>query len=149
MYLIATHERSNVSDLNGQKPHVSSSSTREKLRPTVGESAIKAAEQTSPSRNPIELEREMHKDYEQNIYESIQKGRSIFPNSFYIKVITKRERLLTNVIRNYFVLVVACPSPDWDQTIYYYDRPKETLSLLWVIPCRDACKYLIEHANEV
>lgn len=116
---------------------------------TVGAQALALQQQEAPTRDPIELQREMHKDYEEEFYACLEKGKASYLGSFYIVVLTKKEQLLSNVLRNYFFTRISCPTPDYDQTVYYYNHEHESIEFLWVIPSRDTCVMLKKHALEV
>lgn len=116
------------------------------MKETVGAVAHELQKQEAPTRDPIELEREMHKDYERRIYESIADGKKSYTGDFYIVVMTKREMLLTNVLRNYFVVRQTAPTPNWEQTVYKYHREEERIEFLWVVPDKDACEELCDNA---
>jgi hypothetical protein len=73
----------------------------------------------------------------------VQEGLSRYPGSFYITVITKKERLMPNVLRNYFFSRVTCPTPDYDQTIYYYCKQREDLEYVWTIPNKQLCMEIV------
>ena len=90
-------------------------------RPTVGRVATDLMKKQPDTLSPIEQMRENLTDYEKNVYECIATHRKVFPGVFYIVVLTKRERLLNNVIRNYFLARLSCPTPDYDQTVYCQD----------------------------
>lgn len=93
--------------------------------------------------------KEQLSDFEANIYESINEGKKKFDNDFYVVVIAKKERLMQNIIRNYFFTRISCPSPDWDQTVYKYDRSLEALAFLWVVPSKAVCKMFKNYALEI
>ena len=116
---------------------------------TVGAHAVEALQKESSSQDPIELEREMHRDYEKNIVEVLEKGKKEYPGNFFIVVITKRERLLENVLRNQYFSRSSCPSPDWDQVVYMYEKAQDRLLFLWVLPCRETCEHLTQYAKKV
>lgn len=118
-------------------------------RETVGKISRDLSLKSPESHDPIELEREMHKDYEKHIYSCIDTCKKGYPADFYIVVIIKRERLMQNVLRNYFFGRLTCPMPDYDQTVYFFDRAKEQIQFLWVIPSKDACIVLKENAVQV
>lgn len=107
---------------------------------TVGAIAVDLMQQEAPTRNPIELEREMHKPYEQQVIDAVNRGKQELLGDFYIVVLTKKEPLLPNVLRNYFFARKSCPTPEYDQTVYSYDRAKDTLTYLWVVPSKDTCE---------
>lgn len=116
---------------------------------TVGEISSELKQKEAPTRDPIELQREMHKDYEKNIIQCALDNKKHYDSDFYIVVITKRERLLENVIRNYFLARSSCPTPDYDQAVYKYEMAKDRILFLWVIPCKDAVDMLTKYAREV
>jgi hypothetical protein len=115
-------------------------------RDTVGKISSELLKQESPTNSPIELEREMHTEYDKNISECIESGKKQYPHNFYVVVITKRERLMPNVFRNYFFARETCPSPDWDQAVYRYMRSVDEVEFLWVIPSKDTCEHLKQNA---
>lgn len=119
-------------------------------RDTVGKLAVELNKKEAPTRDPIALEREMHKEYEKNVYECIERGKKEIPSSdFYVVVETKKEKLLPNVIRNYFFFRQSCPTPTTDQTVYRYHAQKDFIEFLWVIPSEDTCELLRDNALTV
>ncbi len=116
---------------------------------TVGKASRDLLLKNEPSHSVIDYEREMHKDYEKNILECVERCKKEFFGDFYVLVIIKKERLMQNVIRNYFLGRKSCPTPDWDQTVYSYDRKNDTIKFMWVIPAKDICEYYKSHALEV
>ncbi len=119
------------------------------MRDTVGKLSIDLLKKPYETRDPIELEREMHKDYEKNILECIDRGKKEIPGNFYVVVETKKERSMQNVVRNYFFYRQSCPTPTTDQTVYHYFRGEDRVEFLWVIPSNDTCMLLRDHALEV
>ncbi len=118
-------------------------------RETVGKISSDLMQKAPESRDPIELEREMHKDYEKNLFLCAENHKQHLFGDFYIEVITKKEPLMQNVLRNYFLAVQACPSPNYDQTVYRYHRSNDTIEFLWVIPAKDICEMLTFNALQV
>ena len=118
-------------------------------RKTVGAVAGELAQKPIELQSPVDLERAMHDEYEKNIHECIARGLKDQQGNFYVVVLTKSEKIMPNVIRNFFFYRHDCPTPDYDQTVYYYDRDKNTITFLWVIPSQDACHHLKAHALEV
>lgn len=118
-------------------------------RDTVGKISLALSEKQPESRDPVEIEREVHKDYEKHIYDCIERHKTALEGNFYIEVITKKERLMTNVLRNYFFATQACPTPTWDQTIYKYHRSKDFIEFLWVVPSKDTCELFLQNALQI
>lgn len=122
---------------------------RKKKTKTVGHEARDLLLKTPESTDPIELEREMHKDYEANIEECIKACLKEYDWDFFVIVTTKKERLMPNVLRNYFFGRKSCPSPEYDQAVYHYHRKEGIVEFLWVVPSKDTCEMMKTHALEV
>lgn len=108
--------------------------------------------QEDPGTNAHSAEEQMReqlKDYEENVEVALKEGKKKFPGDFYIVVLTKKERLMKNVIRNYFFSRATCPTPEWDQAVYRYTVQTGTLQFLWVIPSKDTCIYLKDRALDL
>jgi hypothetical protein len=118
-------------------------------RDTIGKISSELLTKDSPTNSPIELEREMHTEYDANLLQCVQSSKSNYPSDFYVVVITKRERLMPNVFRNYFFARQTCPTPEWDQAVYRYRRSSDGIDFMWVIPSKETCAYLRAHALNV
>lgn len=116
---------------------------------TVGKKAIELQGLIQEELNPLEIQAGMQEEYMQNLIQQAELGSKIYPRDFFIIVITKNEKLLTNVFRNYFFHRSSCPTPDYDQTVFRCNRESTSIDYLWTIPSRDACFHLKEHALEV
>lgn len=116
---------------------------------TVGKIATDLAAQDTHAQSPIELERAMHKDYEENVQQCIERGKKEHPGDFYIVVITKKERLLQNVLRHYYLHRATCPTPEYDQTVYKYFREHDAHQFLWVVPDKITCEMMRDNALQV
>lgn len=118
-------------------------------RETMGKISNDLIVKTPDTRSPIELEREMHKEYEDNVYLCVERSKKEFNGDFYVVVLTKKERLLQNVLRHYYFGRATCPTPDYDQTVYHYHRDADVLETLWVIPDKQVCEHFRENALHV
>lgn len=116
---------------------------------TVGKISSDLLQKTPESRDPIELQRSMQEEYFSNLLECIETNQNKYDNHFFVVVITKNERLMPNVFRNYFYARKTCPTPDYDQTVWRYDKLTDELEYLWTIPSRDTSIHLKMHALEV
>lgn len=125
--------------------------TKDGKKISLGQAAIEARNKTPDTRDPIELEHEMHKDYDKHISECIDRCKNEFPGDFFIIVETKRERspILNNVIRNLFFGRLTCPTPTYDQTVYKFNRKSDSLEFIWVLPSKEACEYLRDNRAKV
>lgn len=108
--------------------------TKKEKKKTVGEEALSLSSAPDQEVNSVDLEREMHSDFEEELEEAIRRGKQQFAGVFYVVVLLKKERLLQNVIRQYFFPRKSCPTPEFDQCVYRYDPDGRELQFLWTVP---------------
>lgn len=135
-------------------------------RETVGKISSELLTQAPETRDPIELQREMQKNYIDNLVLAVGHAQKKFncttlhegescdyaqprEGDFYIVVISKKEPLMQNVLRNYFLTRDACPTPDYDQAVYKYIKETEQIEFLWVVPSKDTCLLFKQNALQV
>jgi len=118
---------------------------------TVGEESLRLSA-IEDKNEVVEVQREIlkgsnsKKSFLENVQEAAERGASN-PNieyPFYVVVITKKERLLQNVIRPYYLYRQSCPTPEYDQTVYQVTKGNN-LEYLWTIPDLNTCVYLSEN----
>lgn len=124
---------------------------------SVGEESLKLAKNTEKY-NAIELQQEIHKgsksekSYEEEVWETVDKGRKapeLDPSKdFFIVVLFKKERLLQNVVRQYFFYRQSCPTPEYDQTVYKYHRKGDELEYIWTVANNVTTLYLKKMLDE-
>ncbi len=110
-----------------------------KGRQTAGKIATDLMQKELETACPVEQGTEMTKSYVKELERTLKEGISTWSSDFFIVVLTKKERLLQNIIRNYFFYRRTCPTPDYDQAVYHYKREGNRVRFLWVIPARDMC----------
>lgn len=116
---------------------------------SVGALSLELQSQQDRPVSPIEQMQENLTNYEDNIYNCIQTHKAIFATDFYVVVITKKEPLMPNVIRNYFLARLSCPTPDYDQTLYKYSLKDEHIEFIWVVPSKDTCLLMLENKEQI
>lgn len=118
-------------------------------RTTVGTVASQLLQKETSIVDPIEQMQESLTEYDQNIYDCVNRCKKDIDGDFFIVIITKKEPLMPNVLRNYFMGRRTCPTPDYDQTVYRFNREKDEVEFLWVIPSKHTCLFLIANRLEV
>lgn len=116
---------------------------------TVGKHAYDLLLKQPETNDPIELQRAMQEEYFSYLMECIDANKKFYPGPFFVVVLTKNERLMPNVFRNYFYARQSCPTPDYDQTVFRFTPKDDVLEYMWTIPSRDASIHLKMHALEV
>ncbi len=122
----------------------------EAKKETVGKVAVDLQKSNDNPVAAVEQMQESLSEYEDNVFQCIERCKKDYPNKdFYVVVITKKEKLLENVMRNFFYGRLSCPTPDWDQTVYKFKRKGEQLVFMWVIPDKIACDYMIAYERYI
>jgi len=133
---------------------------------TVGKIASDLMLKTPDSSDPIEIQRATEREYLDNLEWCVKhalkqvdcssiaghdecKNRTALEGDFYVAALLKKEKLLQNVLRNYFVATKSCPTPTFDQTIYKYNAQKEAIEFLWVVPDQETALTLKENKQIV
>jgi hypothetical protein len=125
------------------------SSKQKKGRKTLGEVAVELQQKEQEVRDPIQIQRENEKGYVDNLLECTRQGTHKHAGDFYVVVITKNEKLLNNVFRCFFFDRATCPTPDYDQSVFFYKKQPETLEHVWTIPDRETCHVLVANRHTV
>ena len=98
--------------------------------------------------NPIDLQRQIHKgntskdSYENQLLQALERGKSLYEQNFFLVVLFKKERLMINTVRQYFFPRRSCPTPEYDQVVYFYKRKSDNLFFIWIVPDKETCKML-------
>jgi hypothetical protein len=113
---------------------------------TVGSVAVQLQEKASnDTHSIIDQTQQQISEYYDNLIKCYKENKSKYQGDFYIVVLTKKERLLENVVRNYFFARTTCPTPDYDQAVYKFDHFKEEINFVWVIPDKETCLMMINN----
>lgn len=119
------------------------------MRDTVGSKSRELMMKDPETRDPIELEREMQQNYLKDLKECIDRGKKAYQGPFFVVVINKKEPLMPNVIRQYFLHRQTCPRSDYDQSVFRFDPKSEMIDYLWTVPDKETCMRLKTFALEV
>lgn len=115
----------------------------------VGAASSLLMNQEHTPHSAIDYERAMHKDFEKEINDCILRHLTTFQGDFYIVVLRKRERLMSNVYRNYFFARKSCPTPTYDQIVYKYNKQQGIIEFVWVVPDLETATIFRENALEI
>lgn len=81
--------------------------------------------------------------------ELIEKYLKIFDGDFYLQYVLQILSTEENRPRYAIAVRQSCPTPNYDETVYRYNRETNQPELLWVIPDKKTCFQLKEHFLEV
>lgn len=116
---------------------------------TVGAASSELLGKDNGKTDVVDQQMAMTKDYIDNLVQCVETHTDDFQDDFYIVVITKNERLMQNVFRNYFLARSSCPTPEYDQSVYKYVKAYGHIEYLWTVPSADACEYLLENEQQL
>jgi len=91
---------------------------------------------------------EMQKNIVPQIEECV-KNHTDWTDPFYVVIINKRERLMVNVIRQYFIGRKTLPTSDYDQTVFKYFPNNGDLKFLWTVPDKESVAHIILNAKSL
>ncbi len=114
-------------------------------KPTLGSIVTDLSQKAPESTDPIEIQRAMQETYMKDLLDAVDRGYKKYNGDFFIHVETKAERLLTNTFRNYFIDRFTCPTPNYDQSVFRYNRRLGQVEYIWTIPDRETCHHLKEN----
>jgi len=115
-------------------------------RETVGKIATDLM-QSTPEEVPVhEIGKDMLQDYMENLWEAVDRGRKDLETDFFVVVLSKKERVLQNVVRNQFLYRVSCPTPTYCQSVFRYLRKDDELQYVWSLPDKQSCFMLRDNA---
>jgi hypothetical protein len=118
-----------------------------KNRDTVGKIATDIIQNDPATTDVNEQGEHMTRNYLAELYKSILDYKVKNINiDFFVEVQTVKPRILSNIIRNYFIPRLSCPTPNYDQTVWQYKYKDDGLFLVWTIPNREHCFKLLENA---
>lgn len=119
------------------------------MKETVGAKALELLQKEEGPVSVIDQQRAMTEDYNKNLIEAVDRGYTKYKGNFFIHVEKKVEPLLPNVFRCYFIDRQTCPTPNYDQDVYMYNRDVGQIEYLWTIPDRDTCFNLKQNYLQV
>lgn len=115
-------------------------------RDKIGKIATDLLAKANNTHSVGEQTKENLSEYMSYLYECLHRHQKRWPNKdFYISVITKTEPLFPNILRNYFVAFLAAPTPRYDEAVYKYHHTDGRLDLIWVVPSKDTCQFIMEN----
>jgi hypothetical protein len=117
-------------------------------RKTVGKEAYDRMCKGDDNQGVIDTEREVNKDYYAEINKAINCHKD-WTDPFYVVVLTKKERLMENVVRRYFIARKSLPTPQWDQTCWRFDPKSGDLRFIWCLPDENTAKWMAGNPTEI
>ena len=98
-------------------------------RKTVG-AIVQNLIELEPDKNTVmDQQSGMQEDYIKELIACAKRLSLAHPGkNFFVCVLTKSEKLLHNVFRNYFVARLSCPTPNYDPTVYMMPASDSTPS---------------------
>lgn len=123
---------------------------KQEKKTSVGEEAYKRLLNPDDKQGIIDTQREIDKEYFKELEACVKrvKGKPNFEGDFFVVVMVKKERLMENVIRRYFIPRQTLPTPDFDQTVWRI-RKSGDAEFIWCTPDHNTCQEIYHHPEKV
>lgn len=132
---------------NNQEP---SGSLLLNQKETVGKISQDLLVKADPKQGIVDTERTINKDYFDQCKECVErKPHSEWTKPWFLIILNKKERLLTNVVRRYFFGRKSLPSPEYDQTVWHYFPSTGDMKFLWTLPDKETCHMIYNNRSEI
>jgi hypothetical protein len=118
----------------------------DKTKQTAGAIYTQLQSQRQESITAFEMQEAMQEDYIPKLVAQVELDKKKIKGDLFIEVVTKRDPLMPKMVGNWFKSRLTCPTPNYDQSVFHYDRRKDSIEYLWTIPDLPMCKFLIRHA---
>jgi len=115
---------------------------------TVGQEAVARLANPDTKQGIIDTQREADKEYFSELSKCVY-AHNEWTTPFYVVVHLKKEQLLENVMRRYFMARMSLPTPQWDQTVWRYDPKSGDLRFLWVLPDVNTAMWMADNPNDI
>lgn len=108
----------------------------------VGQASIDLLSKEMPTQTVGDTIEAFGQQYADEIEKTVEQNRGKYKDPFYILVFTKKEFLIVNSLRNWFVARQTAPFafemmqqyPEHTKTLYIVDASKGRIKLLWSLP---------------
>lgn len=111
---------------------------------TVGASARELLLKPDLKQGIVDTQREVDKEYFQEIEKCVKsKPHRAWTKPWYVIVLHKKERLLENIVRRYFLGRQSLPTPQFDQTVWRYYPMTGNLEFIWCLPDEQISQQII------
>lgn len=122
-------------------------------RETVGKIALdlRSSYQANDLAEVSDIGANSTKSTMEEIWIAVDRGRkdTSITGSFYVVISQKKERILSNVIRQLFYYRQSCPTPTYLTSVFFYNRTDDELFYLWSLPSKDRCFYMYQNKEFV
>lgn len=117
-------------------------------RPTVGQYVYKNLEAKPEFYDPQEVQRAMESSICYNIEKAIERGAKQWDH-FYLVFLLRFEHFLPGALRPFYIPRQTRPTPDWDMSLWEYDRNWEKPKYLWTLPDKETGLMMLSNPSGV
>jgi hypothetical protein len=101
----------------------------------------------------LEVANAQLEEYMPSLIKAIDRGCEEHEGTFYIKVMNVHVESEDNKEftqhRFSFYTQKLCPLPEYDQSVFRYNRSNDQVEFVWTLPDEETARYLIQHREEV
>ena len=120
------------------------------MKETVGAASRRLLLNKDTNQGIVDTEKEINKDYFDQCQQCVEREpHKDWKDPWFLVVISKKERLMENVIRRYFFGRKTLPTPEYDQTVWRYHPSSGNLEFVWCVPDKNTTLWLGHDPNAV
>lgn len=101
----------------------------------------------------LEVANAQLEEYMPSLIKAVDRGCEEHEGAFYIKVtnthVESEENKELRQHRFSFYTQKLCPYPEYDQSVFRYNRKSDQVEFVWTLPDEETARYLIQHREEV
>lgn len=121
---------------------------------TLGQVATEILKDSPISVTPQEVWDMQEKDYRKRLFETLESGKKVYKDDFWIEVTTSyisgiQGDFIPNALIARFIHRHSPPTPNTNQTVYWYRKSTDELGLWWAIPDSYACDWLMNNKDDL
>ena len=124
------------------------SGSRKRSRPTVGQYVYKNLSEKPEFYDPQEIQRAMQGSTCVHLEECIQRGSKVFDH-FYVVYLLRYEILAPGALRGRFWYRQTRPDPDWDTSLWEYNKADNKLLFHWSLPDKETGLMMLSNPSGV
>jgi len=96
--------------------------------------AVQEAKKNKPHDTIQEAAQDVFGSMPEIIEETKRRGKQKHKGDFFIEILIKIERVALDPVHPYINATRTCPNPHFSQAVMHYEKDKDQLKLLWVLP---------------
>lgn len=118
-------------------------------RPTLGKIITDIRSMQPEKRSVVEIAEEQTQNYIPELVAITEQGKKETNTNFYILINLRISPLTPEMYEFKREIKLTCPTPNYDQTLFFYNREADRIEYVWSIPDRYTCHYMLYYKDQI